>query len=284
MEVNNGKYTSFWYDSWSSLGCLRELLGDRGTVILGITANALVEDVLLNHRRRRHILGIFNEVECEIEKLRDMHNQDDDVPLWRQDDIRFANQFSTKKTWLYMRLAQPECRWNKGVWFPQSSPKFSFMLWVAVRNRLQTCDRMLRWSALTNMLCVLCQEEHETCQHLFFKCRYSGKVWKELVGGILKSAFTLEWSEILEVVSQQRSSFTAIEMYFLGYAFQALVHSVWRERNARRHGEQPREDKVLIKCVDKLIRLKLLAVKGRSQRYLEEGVSAWFGSRIQGSS
>lgn len=74
MEVNNGKYTSFWYDSWSSLGCLRELLGDRGTIILGITENALVEDVLLNHRRRRHRLGILNEVECEIEKLRDMHN------------------------------------------------------------------------------------------------------------------------------------------------------------------------------------------------------------------
>ena len=113
------------------------------------------------------------------------------------------------------------------------------------------------------------------CQHLFFKCRYSGRVWKELVGGILKSAFTLEWSKILEVVSQQRSSFTATEMYFLRYAFQALVHSVWRERNARRHGEQLRENKVLIKCVDKLIRLKLLAVKGRSQRYLEIALSVY---------
>ena len=91
----------------------------------------------------------------------------------------------------------------------------------------------------------------------------------------MKSAFTLEWSKILEVVSQQRSSFTATEMYFLRYAFQALVHSVWRERNARRHGEQLRENKVLIKCVDKLIRLKLLAVKGRSQRYLEIALSVY---------
>lgn len=36
MEVNNGEHTSFWYDSWSRLGCLKDLLGDRGTKDLGI--------------------------------------------------------------------------------------------------------------------------------------------------------------------------------------------------------------------------------------------------------
>lgn len=36
MEVNNGEHTSFWYDSWSRLGCLKDLLGDRGTIDLGI--------------------------------------------------------------------------------------------------------------------------------------------------------------------------------------------------------------------------------------------------------
>ena len=58
------------------------------------------------------------------------------------------------------------------------------------------------------------------------------------------------------------------------------MHSVWRERNDHRHGEQPREKRVLTKCVDKLIRLKLLAVKGKSKKYLEEGLCAWFGSKI----
>lgn len=139
MEVHNGKDTSFWYDSWSPLGCLKDLLGERGTIGLGITENACVGEVLSTHRTRRHKLDVLNEVERELEALRSRSRSnydDDDMALWRQDGNRFANTFSTKKTWLCMRQAQPSCNWNKGVWFPQSTPKFSFILWVAIRNRL----------------------------------------------------------------------------------------------------------------------------------------------------
>lgn len=103
MEVNNGKHTSFWYDSWSHLGCLKGLLGDRGTIYLGIMDNALVVDVLASHRRRRHRLRIFNEIEDEIDKLRAISSQEDDIPLRRQTSERFTTQFSTKKTWLHLR-------------------------------------------------------------------------------------------------------------------------------------------------------------------------------------
>lgn len=84
-------------------------------------------------------------MEDEIDKLRNIYSQGNDIPLWKQDEKRFANQFSTKKTWLYMCQTQPDCVWNTGVWFSQSTPKFFFLLWVAVQNRLQTCDRMQRW-------------------------------------------------------------------------------------------------------------------------------------------
>lgn len=54
-------------------------------------------DVLTSHRRRRHKLRIFNEIEDEIDKLRAINNQEDDTPLWRQADDRFENQFPQKK-------------------------------------------------------------------------------------------------------------------------------------------------------------------------------------------
>lgn len=180
-----------------------------------------------------------------------------------------------------MRQARPECSWSKGVWFTQSTPKFSFLVWVAIRNRLQTCDRMQVWNAGINTLCVLCQENQETCRHLFFQCRYSAKIWRTLVGGILKEAFTLIWDEIIEMIANPRSTMT--EVFLIRYAFQALVHSIWRERNGRRHGEAPKDVRVLIKCVDRTIRLKLLAVKGMKNKYLEESLSTWFGSRLQDS-
>lgn len=45
-------------------------------------------------------------------------------------------------------------------------------------------------------LCVLCKEEQETCKHLFFGCRYAGKVWRDLIGGVMKDEFTVDWDEI----------------------------------------------------------------------------------------
>lgn len=84
MEVGNGKKTSFWYDVWSKVGRLQEVLGDRGCIALGISANAMVADVLGNHGRRRHRVSILNEVEDEIEALRLVVSQEEDTPLWTQ--------------------------------------------------------------------------------------------------------------------------------------------------------------------------------------------------------
>lgn len=98
-----------------------------------------------------------------------------------------------------------------------------------------------------------------------------------MVGGLLREEFTTDWDEIISLIS--RISYTTAEGFLVSYAFQALVHSIWRERNARKHGEQPKDERMISKFVDKLIRLKLLTVKGKGKKYLEEGLSVWFGTR-----
>lgn len=45
VDVKNGERASFWYDKWSSLGCLKELLGNGGCIELGLTENAKVWSV-----------------------------------------------------------------------------------------------------------------------------------------------------------------------------------------------------------------------------------------------
>lgn len=70
------------------------------------------------------------------------------------------------------------------------------------------------------------------------------------------------------------------EMFLLRYSFQAALHNIWWERNARKHGEEPKDARLLSKLVDKTIRLQLLAVKTQGQEYLEKGMKAWFGTRL----
>lgn len=128
-----------------------------------------------------------------------------------------------------------------------------------------------------NKTCVLCSEDDETCQHLFFGCRYTKQIWKTLVGGILQGSFSADWNEIIEMISKPDLSPT--KTVLLRYTFQATVHAVWRERNSHRHGEQPKQDSCIIKYVDKMVRPRLLSVKETGHKYLEEGLVVWFGSR-----
>lgn len=99
-----------------------------------------------------------------------------------------------------LRQPQPRCDWSKGIWFPHSTPKYSFLVWVAIKKRLQTSDKIRQWNSTLDGVCVLCQEMQETCQHLFFSCRYSRRIWRDMVGGIMRERFTAEWSEIFDVI------------------------------------------------------------------------------------
>ena len=43
-------------------------------------------------------MSILNEVDNELESFGLATNQGDDIALWKQEDGRFANKFSAKKT------------------------------------------------------------------------------------------------------------------------------------------------------------------------------------------
>lgn len=164
-----------------------------------------------NHRRRRHRLKILNDVEKEIEILRAAASSEEDISLWKQGEGKYMNVFSAKKTWLQLRSAQAACGWSKGIWFSQSTPKYSFIILVALRQRLNTCDRIQRWNAAINPTCVLCNATNETCHHFLFSCDYSKQIWQALAGGILQGDFTTSWDGIVDIISKtdclQRSSF-----------------------------------------------------------------------------
>ena len=69
VEVKNGQKASFWHETWSPLGCLRDILREGSYIDMGIPLNATV-DASRMHRRRHHRVVILNKVEDEIEKYR----------------------------------------------------------------------------------------------------------------------------------------------------------------------------------------------------------------------
>ena len=84
INVNNGRSTYFWFDTWSSHGRLIDKTNGRGTIDMGIRLNDTVEKVVLSHRRRRHRENVFNVIEEEIMYVRTTGlTQSEDVRLWK---------------------------------------------------------------------------------------------------------------------------------------------------------------------------------------------------------
>ncbi|KAF8102150.1 hypothetical protein N665_0201s0433 [Sinapis alba] len=134
---------------------------------------------------------------------------------------------------------------------------------------------MQQWNIVINTTCVLCNEEQESCGHLFFGCRFSGQIWRKLIGGLMQDDFTTDWNTLKMFLSNPR--LTPTKTFIFRYAMQATMHTMWRERNARRHGEQPKDVSCLVRFVDKTMRLRLLSVKGKEHQYLDEGLMTWPG-------
>lgn len=65
IGVKSGASTSFWYDHWSSIGRLKDLLG---YVDMGIPENLTIAEAIQIHNRRNHRIVILNRVEEEMEK------------------------------------------------------------------------------------------------------------------------------------------------------------------------------------------------------------------------
>ena len=73
-------------------------------------------------------------------------------------------------------------RWHKVVWFTQCNPRMAFILWMAMRGKLQTQDRIMVRNNDIGMKCPLCKKVNDSHNHLFFECEYSKNIWEKLKG------------------------------------------------------------------------------------------------------
>ncbi|GJS11125.1 RNA-directed DNA polymerase, eukaryota, reverse transcriptase zinc-binding domain protein [Tanacetum coccineum] len=87
----------------------------------------------------------------------------------------------------------------------QLIPRHAFILWLAIQGKLMTQDKMEKWQNNVDLRCALCKNCVDSHDHLFFKCDYALKVWKEM----LKKANNLQdkiGNGLLDDVSDTRGA------------------------------------------------------------------------------
>ncbi|XP_022547724.2 uncharacterized protein LOC111200709 [Brassica napus] len=221
---------------------------------------------------------ILNIVELEIEKFKENWNQDEeDVYLWRNVNNNFNSKFSTAETWQVIREKHQNYDWHKAVWFKHATPKYSFMVWVAMRDRLSTGSIMVQWTVNIDTSCILCQDLMETVDHIFFDCQFSKQIWENLDRGVLKDRFTSNWSAIKRITMDEGQD--KLLLFTIRYLFQVTIQSIWREKNRRRHGETASPHALLTKLIDKTMRNKFSIIQKKGDKRLEGGLQFWFSTR-----
>jgi len=89
------------------------------------------------------------------------------------------NLYGIKKAYGFLRKGTT---WGKTklLWLPLAVARHNFCVWLAVLQRLVTCERLQMIGFHAANACYLCQAAEETNIHLFFSCEYSRLVWDGL--------------------------------------------------------------------------------------------------------
>ncbi|XP_074361033.1 uncharacterized protein LOC141701249 [Apium graveolens] len=158
---------SMWHDPWLGGRTLLDLFGFEIISLAESSNFALVRESLLNdswniapsnHTLMMELRNLLNNTEISSSNR----------ILW--DDL---STIKTSDIWYSLRSRKPQVAWFHFVWHKVKVPKAAFLLWLAIRNRLLTRDRMIRFGISTPIHCPLCLTDLESRDHLFFSCFYS---------------------------------------------------------------------------------------------------------------
>lgn len=75
--------------------------------------------------------------------------KEEDKALWS-----VSHKFDCAKTWNVIRTKANKVEWWFVVWFNLAIPRYSFVGWMVILNKLPTTDRLIQWGLAVNTTCI----------------------------------------------------------------------------------------------------------------------------------
>ncbi|GJS13862.1 RNA-directed DNA polymerase, eukaryota, reverse transcriptase zinc-binding domain protein [Tanacetum coccineum] len=164
-KIRNGRRISMFYDKWCSNGPLCDFISKRAIYDARIKDNVVIADMM-------------------------------DGDSWK-----WPNEWLTKFP-ILSSINPPNLKIDKE---DVLIPRHTFILWLAVQGKLMTQDRMERWHNTTDLKCALCKNYADSHDHLFFKCDFALKVWKDMLKKSYKLQDKIQLMEIVAIISNERN-------------------------------------------------------------------------------
>ncbi|KAL2228627.1 UNVERIFIED_CONTAM: hypothetical protein Sindi_1842400 [Sesamum indicum] len=248
--IGDGRTFYLWKDPWHQLGPLISRL-PRAPSLIGLGISTKLQAVIDEGQWQ---WPFISDMECMeiIYTLPQIHGGEDRIK-WRFPEGRPTTQA------LYRLFCPPgpKVGWTSLLSGSLKIPRHTFILWLAIQEKLPTTDKP--W---LNHLggCILCNDDiAETHTHLFFRCRFNRRCLTAVREQIQFAWPNREWARDVEWASRKWRG-----KHIVNVAYRALlgacIYHIWRERNLRRFEQTHRPAHVLALCILDDIRQRILSI------------------------
>ena len=140
-----------------------------------------------------------------------------------------STHYSIKSVYIQLRPNGISVPWSNPVWCRFSVPKHRFIIWLTMRRRLFTKDRLLKFNLVDDTTCVLCKTDIETHDHLFFNCCYSAVILKQVMQWLGCNFQTRSLQHLLQKGWNIKGN--TLKKLTVLVAIAATVYAIWKIRN-----------------------------------------------------
>ncbi|XP_022030545.1 uncharacterized protein LOC110931459 [Helianthus annuus] len=261
-QIGDGSRTSALYDTWSNIGPLCSFLSPRVITREGFSLNATVADVYSDVTWLWPVAWKYTyPVLVQLDHVQRNFNNQDRI-VWKVGDN--LTEHSSSEVWDSIRSREQEVNWASIVWFSQCIPRHAFLMWLIVRRKLLTQDKILHWNCtrrtnMNMMCCLLCYENVDSHDHLFFECKLSTQIWNMVRSKVGMDNLESKWSVILGWLGYRSRSKSAKNL----------------ERNNRLFRNQARPPDIICKAVLDNVRYKLMGLRFKNTARVRELLEKW---------
>ncbi|KAJ0745067.1 putative reverse transcriptase zinc-binding domain-containing protein [Helianthus annuus] len=277
--VRSGSQTNAWCDNWCHLSPLRSFITPRSITNAGFNLNSSLSDLIdvKGHWKWPQawydlypVLIGLNAPQLTLNMV--------DRTIWKDLDGNSC-PFGSSEVWHNIRHRQNPVPWVDGVWFSQCIPRHSFHLWLVIKNKLKTQDRLAAWEVgsetnLNLMCCPLCRNNRDSRDHLFFQCSFASKVWNEVKLMVKMGNVDNSWQSVM-IWMEQNASSKKTEHIIGKLVSAATTYFIWLERNNCLFSNTNADVNAVIERIKSTVRLRLMGFKFKRESNNESLLKIW---------
>ncbi|KAJ6818025.1 uncharacterized protein M6B38_408255 [Iris pallida] len=231
-HMKDGTTTDLWLDPWLGSRSLLELLGGQlgREAGRGLTCSRIIRDGVWRPEGYPYTAQLAEEIHLitiDASQVEDSWRWAGPGTGGRSGLFCFRSCYDLVRTH-HDRAEEVDFIWGKGV-----ARKMQLCAYRLLRGRLMTRDELLRFGMqIPDAKCVLCNEEDESMDHLYFVCPVTWHIWTEQCAQLRGIGVDRDIRSILSWIRDHRGRDS-------GWARRARVRlaasvwHIWKERNRR---------------------------------------------------